>query len=753
LPAALHALTSAEFLYQEALYPDAEYAFKHPLTQEVAYRSQLTERRSRVHAAVARAIEELESAKLGECAALLAYHWEHAGDAREAAKWHRRAAEWVGFNNSAEALRHWGSVRELLDTLPETPESLAERAAVRAHIMIHLARIGDLEDEATSLFREGRQLATRSGDPHVLSQVLNGFGYVRLYTIGAVEEALDPLLEATRRADETEDMGLRVAVRYGVSSAHWNAGRFRECIAVAEQGLDLAHGDLDLGTDRLGFSPSLGLSSFRGAALSLTGLLRDGAAELDRVIERARTSQQLMPLYLSHGVHVIRCEVTGEAAPALAHGREAVNYAERMGSQFSRLFAYLSLGIANVLNGARHDALEALRTALTIGRERRLSVYEGAVLATMAAAHLGLGDRARALTTAEEALAVCRRRGARLWDFSALLTRIRALRETHGLEAARDIEATLAEADAWLEMSGAKSYEPFLHVERAELARLTGDEAARGARAPRGASAVPRDRRPDPRCRGREGARVMKCAPMWWIVWRCVRPESASPPTPIASCSLCGSANVLRRKGACGFHRIEGLRLLALLEAVEFRDGQRVADWVPNHDDVVEIIRRRREHIGALGAAPLELSNPRVRIAGCVLVEPLASVHAARLVGDFFRFHEQRLNHPVLLEYGDYQQLLRVRPDRYETEEKQGERQLPQRQSRVTTLRAHRRCIADLVRAVSVNDQGHVTSFPPERELVTRASGARTFERDRRAARMVAPLARAVNQIAPTRSA
>jgi hypothetical protein len=43
----------------------------------------------------------------------------------------------------------------------------------------------------------------------------------------------------------------------------------------------------------------------------------------------------------------------------------------------------------------------------------------------------------------------------------------------------KEIEAALAEADAWLEMSGAKSYEPFLHVERAELARLTGDEATR----------------------------------------------------------------------------------------------------------------------------------------------------------------------------------------------------------------------------------------------------------------------------------
>jgi hypothetical protein len=32
----------------------------------------------------------------------------------------------------------------------------------------------------------------------------------------------------------------------------------------------------------------------------------------------------------------------------------------------------------------------------------------------------------------------------------------------HGVEAMREIEVAFAEADAWLEMSGAKSYEPFL---------------------------------------------------------------------------------------------------------------------------------------------------------------------------------------------------------------------------------------------------------------------------------------------------
>jgi hypothetical protein len=62
---------------------------------------------------------------------------------------------------------------------------------------------------------------------------------------------------------------------------------------------------------------------------------------------------------------------------------------------------------------------------------------------------------------------------------SALLTRIRALRESQSLRATAEIEAAFGEAGAWLEMSGAKSYEPFLHVERAELVRLTGDEAAR----------------------------------------------------------------------------------------------------------------------------------------------------------------------------------------------------------------------------------------------------------------------------------
>jgi predicted ATPase len=86
LRAALDALKRGEFLYEQSLYPVAEYAFKHPLTQEVALGSQLGERRRALHAAAAGALEEALAARLDESAALLAHHWEEAGRAREAAR-------------------------------------------------------------------------------------------------------------------------------------------------------------------------------------------------------------------------------------------------------------------------------------------------------------------------------------------------------------------------------------------------------------------------------------------------------------------------------------------------------------------------------------------------------------------------------------------------------------------------------------------------------------------------------------------
>src|SRR5262249_12111409 len=92
LGTALAALQDAELLRLVMAIPRPEYAFKHPLMRDVAYWSQLGERRAGLHALVAVALEKLRAARLREHASLIANHWEASGRRFEAARWKRRAA-------------------------------------------------------------------------------------------------------------------------------------------------------------------------------------------------------------------------------------------------------------------------------------------------------------------------------------------------------------------------------------------------------------------------------------------------------------------------------------------------------------------------------------------------------------------------------------------------------------------------------------------------------------------------------------
>ena len=108
-------LIEAGFLYEAELYPERVLAFRHPLTREVAYGTQLADRRAATHAAAARAMIELEPERLDELAALIADHMAAGGETLEAARWSARAAYWAGHSRPQDALRLWRTVTELAD--------------------------------------------------------------------------------------------------------------------------------------------------------------------------------------------------------------------------------------------------------------------------------------------------------------------------------------------------------------------------------------------------------------------------------------------------------------------------------------------------------------------------------------------------------------------------------------------------------------------------------------------------------------
>jgi tetratricopeptide (TPR) repeat protein len=123
------------------------------------------------------------------------------------------------------------------------------------------------------------------------------------------------------------------------------------------------------------------------------------------------------------------------------------------------------------------QAVTTLTRALSISRQSRTFLYrEAKLLADLADAYLGQGDLNRARQHAEEAVALA---SAQRRLQYVCLTRARVLLRCEGARARLAIEADLREVLFNLRESGRSNYEPYVHLERAELARLTGDEVAR----------------------------------------------------------------------------------------------------------------------------------------------------------------------------------------------------------------------------------------------------------------------------------
>jgi hypothetical protein len=253
LAAALQRLTAAELIYEEALGPEPEYTFQHPLTQEVAYRSQLGARRERVHGEVARAIADLHRDRLDEKAALLAQHWEASGDALEATRWHDRAARWAARSHVMEAVQHWRKVRELVQKAAVSVEvaDLDLRACLG---LLDVAYAGLTEKEARVLYSAGKDLATRKGDLRTLALLSSAYAFF-LVGYGLSEESIRYGEEALALAERLDNPWLKLTIRWGLLRALLWAERLQRGLSVAEAGLELSEAELEQTTPPAGTPP------------------------------------------------------------------------------------------------------------------------------------------------------------------------------------------------------------------------------------------------------------------------------------------------------------------------------------------------------------------------------------------------------------------------------------------------------------------------------------------------------------------
>jgi tetratricopeptide (TPR) repeat protein len=199
--------------------------------------------------------------------------------------------------------------------------------------------------------------------------------------------------------------------------------------------------------------------------------------EQGRKIAREQGDMEVVGWSHTHPTWLAYFQGQGEPEAALGHAQQALAIAEQMGGSYSRAWAWLHLGLAERMQGEWQRAIEALERSVAISREGRTGVeLDPRRLVLLGESYLGLGDLERALALVGEGLDIAHARGQRPDQTHASLALARVLLSSAGPAARAEIEAALTAALELARDTGAKAFEPLIHVERAELARQSGDE-------------------------------------------------------------------------------------------------------------------------------------------------------------------------------------------------------------------------------------------------------------------------------------
>lgn len=465
--AALAELVAGGFLYEAELYPERVFAFRHPLTREVAYETQLADQRAATHAATARALIELEADRHDELAALIASHMEQGGETLEAARWSARAAYWTGTSRPGDALRLWRTTMELADTLEESEETTALAVMSRLLQLDMAWRLGMDDEEEARLVAEAEEIATRTGDLRSLS-LLKMATAARPGMAHHADTWLEAVEETIRLAEESGDLHLRIAMRASGAYAYLCAGDFERFDRELDLVLELAGDDRSAGAGIVIGSPVAWAVMAKGLVHRERGRLDEAEEHFNRALRIADEDGDPEIASWTRSNQALLLGMRGEAEAGIALGRRNCELTERLGDVFSRSLAVANLGAVQL---AAEDYPAALASLEEAERVYRVAVPDGDEMeawrdALRAQALAGVGRAEEAVELAERAVRIARERGMR-WSLPLALLATARTRAAAGEE---DVGRWLDEAAEIAQGTGAMTTLAAIEEEREALA-------------------------------------------------------------------------------------------------------------------------------------------------------------------------------------------------------------------------------------------------------------------------------------------
>ena len=487
LQEALDQLKTGEFIHAEALYPVAEYAFKHPLTQEVALNSQLQEKRKGVHSAVATAIEEASGDKVDERAALLAHHWEEAGENLIAAKWHDVAADWSGTTDFVEAMKHWSQVLVLLEG-DTTPEADTLRLDACLGVMSYAWRTGGTREDLESYLAEGTAAAERLGNLTKIGQLQQTFGR-GIVSLGDLPRYMTLSKDLMDQVETFDDVAIQANSYLVRADAEMWAGNAESSAHLMDEFIERFPKDPALGADIWGFGLYQTAFVIRGAVRGNLSRCEEGEADLYEGIEIARTrSEYEIELYCRAWLleNFYHRGLKGIVAKELTRAQavfEQTAKAPGLAANINRVTL-----LHNLLHEDYEAAVEAGRVGLeNHDRHRVEMIFRPEIESNLAVALCHLGEHQEALKHAANAVEEASWMGRNIVHGHARLARALALAHVRGDESRSEIEEDFRTAEELFEAAKSRHWSAHAHERRGRVAQVLGDRHEEHLRAAQGA--------------------------------------------------------------------------------------------------------------------------------------------------------------------------------------------------------------------------------------------------------------------------
>jgi tetratricopeptide (TPR) repeat protein len=451
----LDTLESKGLIRVAAIRPELEYLFRHALVQDAAYESLLKQERRALHRLVGDALEQLYPERHGELAAVLARHFEQAGEPEKAIEYLVEAARFAHDRNAlVETYELYGRAAALLP--PPTPDD--DEALRRRRLEIGFGRLRTgfsfmNMDEATEQIQPLLAEADRLGDLRLAADIHLHAALLRLYDGERVDSSpelrhsLDRVGDIARQLDDPLMGALPKSIvgLFQVFSGDLRAGvaSLQEAAPLLEQkhdfiGSSFALVALAIGLARLGRFDEADAAARRATEVGESG---DVIAKLDALI----------------GESTVR-SIRGDLEQAVPIAMKCTQLAEQTGAVACVVASSFVLGDALMRQGKFGDAKIAFERGGTIADVTEQRIFRPSITAYARSTAASLGEFDPRGRTFAEALAEARSIGDQWGEANVIWKRADTEAKKPDSDQAQ-VMADFATAAASFEQMGARPFQ------------------------------------------------------------------------------------------------------------------------------------------------------------------------------------------------------------------------------------------------------------------------------------------------------